>query len=276
MNKKLFLTALLALMTLISFAQEKPRWIYKKPKPSNNTYLYVVEAATGSTEREARSQAIARVLFSTAMRLGIPIDVNEINRAVQNGESFEVISSQFNIPINKVCEFGESNKDGYRVYLLCQVAKAGNITVIFVDFNDCYNIVKDHSRDWKAVGLSLIPGGGWGELYKGHKWGWGIVGSEVALVGGGLACYFIGLHEKSIMDNPNETINEKELASRRYDNVYDLQPWLYGGALFIHGLNIIVAYVIDDKNQNHNLTFVPTFMPTNNTLTVGIGINYKF
>ena len=172
------------------------------------------------------------------------------------------------------------------VYFDIEVSNDCNVYFIFdeiidgkdIDFarNDCYNIVKDHSRDWKAVGLSLIPGGGWGELYKGHKWGWGIVGSEVALVGGGLACYFIGLHEKSIMDNPNETINEKELASRRYDNVYDLQPWLYGGALFIHGLNIIVAYVIDDKNQNHNLTFVPTFMPTNNTLTVGIGINYKF
>ena len=37
-----------------------------------------------------------------------------------------------------------------------------------------------HKYNRNAMLLSLIPGGGWGELYKGQKWGWAIVGSEAA------------------------------------------------------------------------------------------------
>lgn len=276
MKNKPSLTLIFVLLVLSSYAQNRPIWIKNTPTPTNNTYYYVVQSATEKSEAAARNIAIGEVMRSTAMRIGQPFDSESVFNALQNGTDYSVISRQYNIPINKVCEYVENNGNSCRIYILCQVAKAGNITVYFDNFNDCYNIVKDHSRDWKAVGLSLIPGGGWGELYKGQKWGWGIVGSELVLAGGGLACYFIGLHEKAIMDNPNETINEKELASRRYDNISDLQPWLYGGALAIHGLNLIVAYVIDDKNQNHNLTFVPTLMPTNDNLAVGIGINYKF
>lgn len=67
--KKCFILFLL-LMSLGSFAQEKPGWIYNKPTPTNNTYLYVVESATGLTELDARNQAFARVFQSTAMRIG--------------------------------------------------------------------------------------------------------------------------------------------------------------------------------------------------------------
>ena len=127
MKKRFLLIFILAMIATASFAQDKPGWIYNKPKPSNNTYLYVVESATGISELEARNQAFARVFQSTAMRLGQPIDSEEINRAVQNGTDFNVISAQYNIPINKVCEYTEKAKDSYRVYILCQVAKAGNI-----------------------------------------------------------------------------------------------------------------------------------------------------
>lgn len=120
------MTIVLAFITLITFAQDKPGWIFTKPKPSNNTYLYVVESATGTTELEARNQTFARVFQSTAMRIGQPINSDEINKAVQSGKSFDVISAQYNIPINKVCEYTEKATEGYRVYVLCQVAKTGN------------------------------------------------------------------------------------------------------------------------------------------------------
>lgn len=140
MNKSILIIVLL-LMGLTSIAQEKPGWIYNKPTPANNSYLYVVESAMGTTEIEARNQAFARVFQSTAMRLGQPINSDEINSAVQSGKDFNVISSQYNIPINKVCEYTEKQSGGYRVYILCQAAKAGNMVVNFdYEFNGCHDV----------------------------------------------------------------------------------------------------------------------------------------
>ena len=72
------------------------------------------------------------------MRLGQPFDSESVFNALQNGTDYNVISSRYNIPINKVCEYFENDGSQYRVYILCQVAEAGNIVVSFDDFNKCY------------------------------------------------------------------------------------------------------------------------------------------
>lgn len=144
MRNKLLLAFIYVLATAASFAQRVPDWVNNKPTPTNNTYVYVIESAFGSTEIEARNQAIARIFQSTAMRLGQPISSDEINKAVQSGTSFEVISRNYNIPINKVCEYTEANSGIYHVYVLCQVAKAGNIPVVWDDFSACYEGVRKY------------------------------------------------------------------------------------------------------------------------------------
>lgn len=136
--KKAILILVAFCVASMSFAQRTPDWVLNKPTPTNSTYLYVVESAYGNSEIQARNQAIARVFQSTAMRLGQPVNSEEINRAVQSGTSYDVISKKFNIPVNKVCEYTENKTGSYRVYILCQVAKAGNIPVQFDEFNDCY------------------------------------------------------------------------------------------------------------------------------------------
>lgn len=138
MKKEASILLVLLFAATLSFAQKTPDWVTNKPSPTNSTYLYVIESAFGNTEIQARNQAIARVFQSTAMRLGQPINSEEINRAVQSGTSFDVISRQYNIPINKVCEYTENKSGSYCVYILCQVAKAGNIPVQFDEFNGCY------------------------------------------------------------------------------------------------------------------------------------------
>lgn len=138
MKKNDLLVFLFGLFTISATAQKLPDWIINKPTPTNNTYLYVVESATGQTEMQARNRAIAEVFRSTAMRIGQPIDSEEINRALQSGTEYYVISSQYNVPINKVCEHTDNKTSPCRVYVLCQVAKAGNIHVQFDDFNACY------------------------------------------------------------------------------------------------------------------------------------------
>lgn len=138
MKKQVIFTFILALFAVSGLAQKLPDWIINKPSPTNGTYLYVVESATGQTEMQARNQAIAEVFRSTAMRIGQPFDSEEINRALQRGTEYYVISSQYNIPINKVCEYTDNKTSPCHVYVLCQVAKTGNIHVVFDDFNACY------------------------------------------------------------------------------------------------------------------------------------------
>ena len=136
--KKTIITIVLTLMAIVSFSQKLPDWIINKPSPTNSTYLYVVESATGQTEMQARNRAIGEVFRSTAMRIGQPFDSEEINLALQRGTEYYVISSQYNIPINKVCEYTDNKTSPCRVYVLCQVAKAGNVHVQFDDFTSCY------------------------------------------------------------------------------------------------------------------------------------------
>lgn len=161
MNKQILITFIFALLALSSNAQKLPDWITNKPTPTNNTYLYVVESATGQTELQARNRAIAEVFRSTAMRIGQPIDSEEINRALQRGMEYYVISSQYNVPINKVCEYTDNKTSPCRVYVLCQVAKAGNIRVEFDDFNACYEGAnKVYAEDALAVdGFSVYKNG---------------------------------------------------------------------------------------------------------------------
>lgn len=147
MKKQAVLTFIIAIIALSGTAQKLPDWIINKPTPTNNTYLYVVESATGQTELQARNRAIAEVFRSTAMRIGQPIDSEEINRALQSGTEYYVIASQYDIPINKVCEYTDNKTSPCRVYVLCQVAKAGNIHVEFDDFTSCYESANTYIAD---------------------------------------------------------------------------------------------------------------------------------
>lgn len=275
----------------------KPHWVKNTIQaPAGGQYIFVYGEGDGSTPDEAYKKAFTNAWIKGQWELEhIDMPSQSIKDVEQNG--IEAATRYTKYAIKETCKtdallyYDAMNRICYKSYVLLQMAKSLDHDFYCLP-NNWRNFDAEYSHEVKkynnkqqstqthdkhkynrnAMLLSLIPGGGWGELYKGQKWGWAIVGSEAALLGGGFACYLIGQHEKNIMDDPKETVNEKQLASRRYDNVYDLQPWLYGGALLIHGLNLIVAYVIDDKN----LTFVPTLMPTNDNLAVGIGINYKF
>ena len=122
----------------LACAQVVPAWVFKMPVPGNNTYLYSVESGTATTELEARNQAIVRVFQTMALRLGMPVNSQAISKAVQQGEAIEVISTSYNLPINKVCEYTERVMGGdFRVYVLCQVARAGNIMPQWDVFTDC-------------------------------------------------------------------------------------------------------------------------------------------
>ncbi|MBP3763802.1 MAG: hypothetical protein J6I49_08000 [Bacteroidales bacterium] len=116
----------LSLLSGCSSFHKAPAWTRKVPLPENDTYLYVCESATAGLERDARNQAISRVFQTTAMRLGVPLDSQKVFEAVQNGDDLSVISREYNIPVNKICEYTEKVGFYYKAYVLCQVASKGN------------------------------------------------------------------------------------------------------------------------------------------------------
>lgn len=135
--KKLLFLLLLAISQMVICAQDVPQWVQKKPRPANDTYLYLVERGVGATEMEARNRAMGLVYRSTIERLSLGIDLSSINNAIANGSNYGETSEAMNVPVNKVCEFIQQEANQYAVYVLCQVARYGNIQVLFTDFTHC-------------------------------------------------------------------------------------------------------------------------------------------
>ena len=141
--KKLLFLLLLAMSQMLMFAQEVPQWITKKPRPANDTYLYVVERGVGATEMEARNRAMGLVYRSTIERLALPINLASINEAINNGSNYGEQSEAMNVPVNKVCEYIQQEATQYAVYVLCQVAQYGNIPTQFTAFTHCNQSVQE-------------------------------------------------------------------------------------------------------------------------------------
>lgn len=135
--KKLLFLLLLAISQVAICAQEVPQWVQKKPKPANDTYLYVVERGVGATEMEARNRAMGLVYRSTIERLALPINLASIKETINNGSNYGDNAEVMNIPVNKVCEYIQQEATQYAVYVLCQVAQYGNIPVSFTDYTHC-------------------------------------------------------------------------------------------------------------------------------------------
>lgn len=268
--KKILLVFIFTI-TCFSLAAQRPRWISKTPIPTNDSYLYNVEFGIGNTPNEAENDAYTKQFRFAAMTMKVSVDIKEIINSLQKGTDYNVISQYYTIPISKVCEYIEKSNDGYCVFILCQVAKSSITHQFDNSFNDC----TDHSDDWRALGLSVFPGGG--QFYKNHNGlAWTIIGSEVLLIGGGVTCYFIGQNQQDIMSNHKTSYNDYQSAKSTYKTVTKLQPWLYGVAAVVYVANLASAYWINDNRDNKSVTFVPAIMPTDNDLAISISANIKF
>lgn len=272
MKKRFLLTFILAMIATASFAQDKPGWIYNKPKPSNNTYLYVVESATGLSEIEARNQAFARVFQSTAMRLGQPIDSDEINRAVQQGTDFNVISSQYNIPINKICEYTEKiSRNNYRVYILCQVAKAGNVIVDFdYDFDGCYD-KKKYKNGPALLKSMIIPG--WGQMSKNHY----VEGVLTLSVEGAFAAGAIVTYKSAQSYYDKIKAGEGDVSShiKYYNSNKTMNHVCLGAAAAIYAINLYRAVAAKPKYKK-SYALNPSVIPADNSYAYGVSLIYNF
>lgn len=308
--KKLFLLTLFGVLTLTAAAQMthkpvfRPDWVFQAPRPSNATYLYVVEHGEGNTKREAINQAIGRVFQSTANRIGQAISTEEINKAVQAGTDYEVIARNMKVPINKVCEFPvqDTLTNSWTMYILCQVAKAGNIVPEFEATDECTKhtrfdnalkmwreqennkvlAAKNAKRRVNARALTasaFIPGAGQIMKKQGGA-GAAFLLSEMALFGGGTAFYFLRKDQA-------KKINSYGISYAEYKNAVDkknmyniLMYTCFGAGVAVHVGNMIHAWYAKDKRKSAQLTFAPAIIPvneyTNPSFAYGAGVQITF
>lgn len=270
--RRLFIFTLTMLVVGLASAQA-PTWTRVLPKAGNNTYIYCCEFAIGKTENEARGQAIARVLQTTAYRLGQPVESSKVFEAVQNESEVEVISKQFNVPMNKVCEHTEKLPSGmYRVYVLCQVAVAGNINPQWEDFRGCSD-VKEYRNGLALLKSFFIPG--LGQMGKRH-YGEGALTltSEILLAGTGTFCYFGARNELSKMKTENLDYNQFMAARKKYDSYRISSYVVWGTAAALYVFNLCRAYTLTPKYKDQ-LAVYPAVMPTPHNNTYGIGITFN-
>ena len=266
--KKLF--PLILLLLAVAFANaQTPAWTKKLPKAGNGTYMYVCESALAYSEADARNQAIARVFQTTANRLGQPVDAADVNAAVQSGTALEVISRQFNIPMNKVCEYVEKVSGGmFRVYVLCQVAVAGNITVIWETFNGC-NDIHEYNNGVALLKSAFVPGLG--------QMGEGIITltSEVLLAGVGTGCYLFSRRQLDIMRDSNVTYEDFSNAKKTYNSLRTTSYIAWGTAAAVYVFNLYRAFSISPKYKD-GLSFAPSVIPAQDNVALGVQMTVKF
>lgn len=276
MNKKLVFTFAIVLMALVGAAQdehERPKWTYDRhlPKPTYNSY-FLMQSAEGDDETDARNKAIGRVYQKIAAKIRQPINSQEIQKAA-SGEQFTVISQDYSIPVEIVCEYVEIPKYGNRrkVYFLCQVADAGYYNL------GHYNIrCRDHYQDWSALGWSaLYPG--IGHFYKRRPfWGIVFVTTETAALGSSVYCYIKEQEQWNIMHQTEVGLEDYLQAKANYEKWNQYKTLSLIGAAAIYGINLITAYVVPTK-QLQWLSFHPSIVPANNgEMAFGATLTYQF
>lgn len=311
-----FISFVLLLLVMIAgsndlFAQAKrrplPDWVFEKPQrsPGNRTFYYHVEKGWGETETEARNAAYTQAFMQVALKLGIPLNTEDISEAIASGTNVKMLSQRFTIPMNVACFTSRPNEEmgGWNYWLLCQIPEIGYADrVRFDDFNECFKIDKyeERQKDIAAaaekrqqdslqiikdrnvtaiVASAFIPG--MGQMLKGqYGSGAAFLISELALFGGGTACYFLGQDQIKIMKSSSTSYADYQNA-KKMKNTLDIAMWTcFGVGAAVHISNMVHAWYVKDNKLTARLTFAPAIIPTNEFSTpsyaMGAGLQIKF
>lgn len=302
-----FVTAFAGSISL--YAQPKrpplPDWIFEKPERSNPTFYYHVEKGAGETETEARNAAYTQAFMQVALKLGIPLNTEDISDAIASGTNVKMLSQRFTIPMNVVCFCARQNIEtgGWNYWLLCQIPEMGYAdNARFDDFNECFKHERHDARmkekeqaaetrrqdslrivwDRNAKALvasTFIPGMGQMIKKQGGK-GAAFLLSEVVLFGGGTACYFLGQNKLKTMQATG-TSYQDYVAAKNSKNTLDIVMYTcYGIGAAVHITNMVHAWCVKDLNQPVQFAFMPALIPineyTNTSYIMGAGVQIKF
>lgn len=307
--KKLVIISICIIFSLQMYAQSEsilneynkklPDWVLGTlPKNySTNTYYYKSEGVDRDRDK-ARQKAILKAFQQSQITIAIGTDAASVYKAIENGESLEVISQTFKIPIHITCEHVDKNlKDGkFHYWILFQIAKNGNT---IPDFN--YNANCDSYEKWDALvknrddrnrkllkslnGNALAASffiSGAGQMYKGKGTaGTFILLSELALIGGGTTCYFYGKKQLDIMRDINIEYNAFNQAKNTYNTMRIVSYSCYGAAAALYIFNLCHAYMVTPSRKKYpQFSYNAKLIPDNDFLfpsyAMGVGMNINF
>ena len=268
MKKTFFIIILLVANVAAWGAKRLPPWMNELPKAGNSTIIYVRESGEGATLTEAQNQALLRVMQSTANRIGRPFDIQTVDAALAGGTDYQIISRLYNIPVNKVDQYDEQLKDGtYRVWVLCQVAVAGNVQPIWEDLRR-----EGEVNNWTSLAKSaVVPG--LGQMGKGYQAeGVLTLGGELLLVGTGVGTYFAAQKQLEVMRDASTSYADWNAASNSYNTLQTVSYIAWGTAAVLYAFNLYRAYSMQPRRTS-GIAFAPTLMPTNTGLTPGVSFS---
>ncbi len=303
----LLLLCLVAVGTTEVYAQVKrrplPDWVFEKPHRSNTTFYYHVERGTGETETEARNSAYTQAFMQVALKLGIPLNTEDISAAIASGTNIRMLSQRFTIPMNVVCYISRPNDEigGWNYWLLCQIPEVGYTdNARFDDFNECFKFEKYESRKREKeaeanrqrqdslriirninvraiVASAFVPGVG--QMTKKHYVeGACTLAGEIALIGTGVAMISLSNGQRKILDDASGSVdyNTYMNAKSKYDTYRYAAYGVFGAAAVLYGVNLWRAWAC--KNQFKEIALYPTVIPDHSIagLAVGIGFNANF
>ena len=295
----LLILILLLQFPIMSFAQleksKKPRpdWAFVKPspKPENKRNLaYYIGVGYGETLPDATNKAKADALKQALLRIGVQISSADLYKAEQDAEYIRLLTEQFEIPINFLCDYFEPIGNIYKVQYLCQAAINANIAPRFdsEEFVETFERIgqinaakneKEKNSNARAIAAStFIPGLGQ-MLKKQGGSGAAFLLSELALFGGGTACYFLGQDQAKIMKTSKSY--EQYTNAKNMKNTLDIAMFTcFGVGAVVHIGNMVHAWYVKDKKLTQNFSFAPTIIPTNEysqpSYAYGAGVQIKF
>ena len=128
------------------------------------------------------------------------------------------------------------------------------------------------------VASTFIPGMGQ-MLKKQGGSGAAFLISELAIFGGGTACYFLGQNQTSIMKTTSSYEEFKN--AKKMKNTYDIAMYsAFGIGAAVHVANMVHAWLVKDKNMPAHISFVPALIPTNEysapSYAMGAGVQINF
>ena len=147
MKYRLLLLVVLSVTLLLSKAQPgrmMPYWITQVPSANDNKHFYYrVTMGEATTYDKAYASAFAKAIMEAKWKLGVSVRFSDDIKALENAvtEGVNVNQESINIPMNKVCDYWETNHtpkgDIIRLYVLWQVAQDGLTPPNFEDFTKC-------------------------------------------------------------------------------------------------------------------------------------------
>ena len=275
-----------------------PDWVMgATPEPHNSSYYYKVFDSASPDREEARNQAIKKAFQQAMAFISNTVNSADVYEAIAEGRSLNVISETFSIPIYFTCEFSKKTPDGKQwvYWILCQIAVRGNVvpqfdthfaecsshTIWDKEREDCLKGIRDARKKANTsaiIASAFIPGAG--QMLKGRGGaGAAFLLSELALFGGGTACYFLGQDQAKIMKTSKSY--EEYTNAKNMKNTLDIAMYTaFGVGAAVHVANMVHAWYVKDKNLMTRFSFAPAIIPTNEYLTpsyaYGAGVQIKF